>query len=184
VVVAARLVHRSDALSAEDLGVSPIPADFVPPRSLRSVDQAVGRVVLSDLAVGEVVTETRLARVRAGPVASLVPEGLRAFAVQTSLPSGTVRPGDRVDVLATFGSGQPYTETVVEGVEVLLVLGERSPPQEDQSDLALDIAAAGIGEGLTLVVVVSPTQQEDLAFARAFADLAITIAPAEPSAHG
>jgi Flp pilus assembly protein CpaB len=179
IVVAARPVHRSDVLSRQDLAVRMLPATFAPPGSLEDIDEAAGRVALSDLASDEVVTATRLARVRAGPVASLVPEGLRAFAVQTSLPTGTVVPGDRVDVLATFGSGQPYTETIVEGVEVLLVLGGRSPPEGEQSDLALDIAAAGIEDTLTLIVLVSPTQQEDLAFARAFADLSISIAPAE-----
>jgi Flp pilus assembly protein CpaB len=107
-------------------------------------------------------------------VASLVPEGLRAFAVPTSLPPEAIAAGDHVDILATYGSGQPYTETVVEDVEVLLVMGGRSPPSEG---LGLDAGAAGVGPGLTLVVLVAPAQQEELAFARAFADLAVTIAP-------
>ena len=49
-------------------------------------------------------------------MASLVPRGLRAFAVPTSLPRGAAVPGDRVDILATYASGQPHSEMVVEGV--------------------------------------------------------------------
>jgi Flp pilus assembly protein CpaB len=175
VVVATSPVPRGSELAPNDLEVVRYPRSYVPPGAFDRISEAAGRVALSALAVGEVVTETRLARVRAGPVASLVPEGLRAFAVPTSLPPEAIAAGDHVDILATYGSGQPYTETVVEDVEVLLVMGGRSPPSEG---LGLDAGAAGVGPGLTLLVLVAPAQQEELAFARAFADLAVTIAPA------
>ena len=42
-----------------------------------------------------------------------MPAGLRAVAVTTSLPAGTVVADDHVDVLATFATGAPHTETVV-----------------------------------------------------------------------
>jgi hypothetical protein len=85
-----------------------------------------------------------------------------------------------VDVLATFGSGQPYTETVVEGVEVLFVLTEA--PGSSDGGLGLDLEAAGASSGTTLILLVAPEQQEELAFARAFASLEVAIAPAGESA--
>ena len=177
VVVAERYVSRGDAVGADDVVLRTMPRRFRPPGSYSKVSQVSGRVALADLAPGEAVTTTRLARVRAGPVASLVPEGLRAFAVPTSLPAGAVEPGDSVDVLATYGSGQPHTETVVEEVEVLFVLpGGGTGP--GGSALDLDAEAAGVGDSITLIVLVSTEQQERLAFARAFADLAVSIAPA------
>jgi Flp pilus assembly protein CpaB len=179
VVMAAQPVERGSVLAPSQLRLEEMPQAYAPPGVIGEISKAAGRVALSDLAPGEVVTETRLARVRAGPVASLVPEGLRAFAVPTSLPPGALVPGDRVDVLATFASGQPHTETVVTGVEVLFVLGDAA---SDSSSLGLDASAAGIGEATTLILLVSPTQEEDLAFARAFADLQVAIAPAEESA--
>jgi Flp pilus assembly protein CpaB len=176
VVVAAQQVERGSTLAPIQLRLDEMPEAYAPPGLIGEISKAAGRVALSDLAPGEVVTETRLARVRAGPVASLVPEGLRAFAVPTSLPPGALVPGDRVDVLATFASGQPHTETVVTGVEVLFVLGDAAG---GTSGLGLDASAAGIGEGTTLILLVSPGQEEDLAFARAFADLQVAIAPSE-----
>jgi len=122
VVVAAESVDRGTTLLRSHLRIAQIPRRYVPPGTISDISKAAGRVLLAGLSPGEVVTETRLARVRAGPVASLVPRGLRAFAVPTSLGRGVVAPGDRVDVLATFGSSQPHTEVVVEAVEVLLVL--------------------------------------------------------------
>jgi len=99
-----------------------------------------------------------------GPVAALVPDGLRAIAITAAVPSGVLAAGDRVDVLATFASGQqPHTETVVEGAEVLSV-----------------VTAAGLEESAgasTLVLLVTPDVAERLAFARAFADLAVAVAP-------
>jgi Flp pilus assembly protein CpaB len=174
VVVAESSVARGTAIRAEALRVVRIPRAFAPPGALDSVSQAAGRVALAALAPGEVVTETRLARVRAGPVASLTPEGLRAFAVPTSLPRGAVAAGDHVDVLATYGSGAPHTETAAAGLEVLLVL---EPPSGGSG------GPTGLGGGTngaaqaTLMLLVSTDQEERLAYAAAFASLSIAIAP-------
>ncbi len=181
VLVAASRIPRGSTVSPDQVRLSSVPKTYAPPGALQSISQAAGRVALTVLAPGEAVTDTRLARVRAGPVASLVPPGLRAFAVPTSLPPATLQPGDRVDVLATFGSGQPYTETVVEGVEVLFVLTEAAGGSGD-GGLGLDLDAAGVSSGTTLIVLVAPEQQEELAFARAFASLEVAIAPAGESA--
>ena len=179
VVVASVDVARGSALAAAGLRVQALPERYAPPGALTSIQEASGRVALSDLAAGEVVTTTRLARVRAGPVASLVPEGLRAFAVPTSLPPGAVAAGDHVDVLATYGGGpvgQPHTETVVEGVEILFVLGDEAG-SGSSGGIDLDVSAAGGGSSLTLILLVSPDQEERLAFARAFSNMEVAIAP-------
>ena len=177
VVVAGEPIHRGATLVDAQLRLVRLPQAFAPPGSLEDIASAAGRVVLADLAAGEVVTQTRLARVRAGPVASLVPRGLRAFAVPTSLPPGAVAPGDRVDVVATYASGQPHSEVVVEAVEVLFVLGPSQSAHE--GSLGLDAGAAGAEAATTLVLLVSPDQEERLAFARAFASLEVGIQPAE-----
>src|SRR5207247_1542751 len=72
------------------------PSRFSPPGAIAGPDQAVGRVLLAGMATGEPLTQTRLAPRRAGPVASLVPEGYRAFAVTPSLPAAAVRPAAHI----------------------------------------------------------------------------------------
>jgi Flp pilus assembly protein CpaB len=178
VVVATVPIPRGAVLEKSQLGAAWLPQAYAPPGALTDIEQASGRVVLAALASGEVVTETRLARVRAGPVASLVPRGLRAFAVPTSLPRGTVVAGDHVDVLAAYASAQPHSEVVVEGVEVLFVLAP-SGSHASGGALGLDVHAAGADGAITLILLVSPDQEERLAFARAFADLEVAIQPAE-----
>ena len=184
VVVASVRIERGAALAPGELRLAHMPLPYAPPGALDDISKAAGRVALADLSPGEVVTETRLARVRAGPVASLVPRGLRAFAVPTSLPANLVEPGDRVDILATFNTGQVHTEVVVSGVEILLVLSSGTTRQSasgasDRGGLGLDAEAAGLSGSTTLVLLLSPDQQERLAFARAFANLEVTMAPAD-----
>jgi Flp pilus assembly protein CpaB len=163
VVVATRAVPRGTVLVEGDLRRATMPARYAPPGVLGSVEAAVGATLAADLAPGEPLTETRM--VRAGPVAAQVPSGLRAMPLQVSLPGGAVVPGDRVDVLATYGAGQPYTETVATAVEVLQV-----HPGTDPDEL---------GAVSTVILLVDPETVEQLAYARAFAELALSVASAE-----
>jgi Flp pilus assembly protein CpaB len=178
VVVTVRTVHRGSVVEPGQVRVVVMPRAYAPPGAFHHIQQAAGRVALADLATGEAVTATRLARVRAGPVASLIPPGLRAFAVPTSLPAGAVRPGDRVDVLGTYQSGQPHTERVVSAVEVLFVLGPHTGGSGGGGALDLDPSGAGGVQGTTLIVLVASDQEDRLAFARAFANLEVVLAPA------
>jgi Flp pilus assembly protein CpaB len=178
VVVAASQIPRGTVLAETQLRLARMPQAYTPPGSIDAIAKAAGRVVLAGLAPHEVVTETRLARVRAGPVASLVPRGLRAFAVPTSLPDGAVIPGDRVDVVATYASGQPHSEVTAEGIEVLFVLGP-SAGGSTGGGLGLDAESAGAEAATTLILLVSPDQEERLAFARAFANLEVAVEPSE-----
>jgi Flp pilus assembly protein CpaB len=177
VVVAARPVERGHQLAEEDLRLDAWPRALAPPGGFDQISKPAGRIALTALAPGEAVTETRLARVRAGPVASLVPQGLRALTVPSTLPAGSVVPGDHVDVLATYQGEIPRTETVASGLEVLMVLGA-SGLGSPSTDVSMDTAGAGIGGGsTTLVLLVPQAEQGRLASARAAASLEVTIAP-------
>ena len=159
VVLAARDLGRGTVLAEGDLAVASVPTAFAPPGAARATDEVVGRALLSDLAAGEAVTATRIG-VRAGPIASQVPPGLRAFAIAVPVPEGSLRPGDRVDVLGAYGGPHPWSDTVAADLEVLAVL---PPPEGD------------IGAEPSLVLLVSDATAERLAYARAFADLTVSI---------
>ena len=169
VVVAGRDIARGATLGADALEVRRMPDGFVPPGALRDVAGAEGRVLLAPLTQGEAVTVTRLAAPHAGPVAALIPPGLRAYVVATDVPPEVIRAGDRVDVLGTFGGGRPYTETVASGLEVLSVLGPGST----------DALSGAPSDAPRLVLLVSPDTAERLAYAASFGDLSVTIAGAQ-----
>ena len=162
VAVATRDLARGVPLGAGDARVEQIPAAYTPPGTLGRVGDAVGQTTVAPIAAGEPLTDTRLGR-GAGPIASQVPAGLRAVLMPTNLPQGVVRTGDRVDVLATYSGGQPYTETAASGLEVLAVL--------DPSGLSV----GGAPSGVTLVLLTDPGGAEELAHALAFAEARIAV---------
>jgi pilus assembly protein CpaB len=173
VVAAAATLTRGATLTADMVRTIQMPAAFAPPGALDDPGVAVGRVLSSDVAAGEVLTRTRLSGSEAGPVAAIVPPGLQAVVIASTLPADAVRPGDHVDVLAAFGGGHPHVETAASGVEVGQVLAPST--------------GAGLASGVTdapgpsLVLLVDPDAAERLTFATAFATLTVVIDP--PDGH-
>jgi Flp pilus assembly protein CpaB len=91
-------------------------------------------------------------------------------------PGGTVRPGDHVDVVATFGAngGRPYTDTVATALEVLDVVEAGQP---------VSASASGGASGPPIVVLADPLTVERLARAASQALLTVAIVGAdEPTA--
>lgn len=168
VVVAANDLTRGSTLDVASLRVIDVPSTLVPPGTIATPEGATGRVLSADLAEGEVLTETRLAGAGAGPVAALVPPGLRAFVLPAGPPAGTLRPGDQIDVLATYGAnaGRPYTETVASALEVLDVV-------ENGSSVAT--GPGGAPAGPPIVVLADPLTVERLARASSLALLSVAI---------
>jgi len=176
VVVAAADLTRGSSLVPDSFRVVDVPSTLVPPGSLTGLEQVAGRVLVADIAEGETLTETRLGGARAGPIAALVPPGLRAFVLPSGPPAGTVRPGDEVDVLATYGAfaGRASTETVAPALEALDVV---------DADGAVAIAS-GPGAppaGPPIVVLADPSTVERLARAASLGLLSIAIVGDDPA---
>jgi Flp pilus assembly protein CpaB len=169
VVVASRALARGTVLGEDMLSVRSVPSSFAPPGALSSPARAVGRVLTSDVAEGESVTRTRLAAPGVGPVAAVVPSGLRAFAIHVWLPPRSVHARDRVDVLVTFGGPRAHTETVATDVEILAVVPPATPGD--------GLAGGGPSGETALVLLTSPTAAESLAYASAFGTVAVSIVP-------
>jgi len=169
IVIAATDLARGTALSNEMLDTASLPEDFVPPGAVPDIATVIGRILTSDMDAGETLTRSRLAATTVGPVAALVPEGLRAVVVPSGAPAGTVRAGDRVEVYATYGGGRPHTELVATGLEVVRVLAGGAS------------SGSGVGgtstsdPGVALVLLVDGDAAARLAYAHAFGQLQIAI---------
>jgi Flp pilus assembly protein CpaB len=173
VVVSTIDVARGATLTPSQLEVRNVPSAFAPPGAFARINDVSGRAAVADLAAGEAVTRTRVSAAGAGPVAALVPPGLVAVSIDAGVPRGTLRRGDRVAVLATYGGGHPHTETVAGDLEVLMVLDPASG-----GGLA---PSSGEAASTQLVLLVSPDIAEALAYATAFGTLAVAIdAPPSP----
>jgi len=166
-VAAVEDVARGDVLTEEMLRLVTLPSRFAPPGAMRDIDRAAGRIAIADIAAGEVVTALRIAGAKSGPTASLVPPGMRAVQVPVADAVG-IEQGDLVDVIATFAGGGAHTEVAGEAIEVLAV-------DRGGGGGSFGAAAAPTSEGVGLVLLVTPTDAERLAFASAFATLSIAV---------
>lgn len=154
-VVAGRAVGPGEHLSADDLALTAVEL----PESLRRAaftdpDEVVGSVSMGPLAPGELV--------QAGSIGAGAgtPEGRElSFSVEAEWAvAGTIRPGDRIDLLATYGDGaSAETGPVLEGAVVRRIaetggdgIGETSRQTitvtvDDPADIAPTVNAARAG---------------------------------------
>ncbi len=163
VLVAARDLAAGVPLAAADLEVRALPEALVPLGVLQPGDETVGRLLTGAVRAGETLTDVRLL----GP--SLV-DGLGAGAVATPVRVadagvvGLVRPGDRVDVLATpatLDAEVGATHVAASGVIVVAIPDPSTP--------------GGFGDGALLVLATSPQTAADLAAATVTSRLSITV---------
>jgi Flp pilus assembly protein CpaB len=167
VVIAARDVARGSMLPEEALEVLTMPSGFTPPGALHDLAHATGRIAITDLAAGEIVTELRLAHGGSGPTASLVPAGMRAVQIPVAATAG-VAPGDLVDVIGTFGGGGAHTEVTGEALEVLAV-------RRGGAGGSFGAAGTTTSGSVGLIVLATPDDAERLVFASVFASLSIAV---------
>jgi Flp pilus assembly protein CpaB len=166
VVVAAGPVERGATILPDDVRVEEVPATVAPPGAFGDPAHAIGRTTLTALGEGEAVTPTRLVGGQGGPLASLVPPGLRAVPIVVqSVPGGLVR-GDRVDVISTYGEGRMYSETVGHELEVLVA------PEEDTGGAT---SVGGDGGGTQLVVLADTATASRLARSSVASVLSIAV---------
>ncbi len=171
VVIAASDLARGTVLSDAMLKPSSLPRTFVPSGAIRDPASLVGRVLTADIEAGEVITRSRLSQPQVGPIAALVPDGLRAVTIPGDVPEGTIKAGDRVEISATYGGGRPHTELVASGIEVLRVL---SASTDQGGGIGATTTSSG-DAGVTLVLLVDADAASRLAYARAFGQLQVAI---------
>jgi pilus assembly protein CpaB len=154
VVVAVRLVPRRSVLTQADVETRELPEDSIRSGAVVKVEDAVGKITLTELTEGQIVLAQNLLDVGAegGPQEAEVSlaEALEEGEVAVALPVtdimtkyGVVQPGDKVDVLFTANVvGKTYQEDVprgglvalmaVQNLEVLHIVTETPPAQEGE----------------------------------------------------
>jgi hypothetical protein len=125
-----------------------LPVDLTSPLSERAIpteelDSLIGRVLVAPLSQGDLVSRTSV--VDDGGVA---PAQTLSFALpRNAAVGGTLRPGERLDVLATYGSADSaYTAYVVRGVPLLRVTGPDGEPLGIASEVVLTVAVTELAD--------------------------------------
>jgi Flp pilus assembly protein CpaB len=137
VVVAARDLAAGSVLTAGDLRLDDIPAVFLPPRAVTSLDAAVGFVSLGPVSEGEALAATRLGT--SAYATSVTPGNVAITVGFATVPAG-FSTADRVDAYATYAGARPYTTLVGEDLHVLAI-GQTSTSVSGptSTDVTLDV---------------------------------------------
>ena len=134
VVIVVQDVGPKTVLTREMLKEVKVPASFVQPGAVNKIEPIVGTVVKDQLIAGEQVVRHRLLLdLQGSGMAYQLAPGMRAFTLSVnefSGGAGFIRPGDKVDVLATFDKSiaGDYTSNVVLQ-DVLVLAMNRSDVQ-------------------------------------------------------
>ena len=130
VVVAARDLPLGRVLTAEDVKLVAWPGSSVPENFSTSVEEVLGRGIITPVTMNEPLLSGKMALKEAGgglPI--VITEGMRAISVRVNeviQVAGFVMPGTHVDVFVTIDppegrTGGPITKLVLENVTVLTV---------------------------------------------------------------
>jgi pilus assembly protein CpaB len=162
VVAAAGELRGGITLIREDLRLVDLPSDVVPAGALGSIDAVIGQVLSGPVRAGEPLTDARLF----GPgLLTGWGDDLVATAVRVADPGVVLllRPGDRIDVYSTPGSGLGAAAVIAAAVPVLAI-----PEPADE---------AVIAEGALLVVGTTARQAASLAEAAVTSRLSVVLRP-------
>ena len=130
VVVAQMDLGTADSLSAAELMLVDWPAQLVPTGAIHAISGAEGRVTRRPLVTGEPVLEGALFDMGAeGGLPAVIASEHRAVSVKVDSVigvAGFVKPGSRVDVMATVRrvdtkDSLPYSKVILQDVKVLAI---------------------------------------------------------------
>lgn len=160
VTVAAADLPPGSTLTAQDLAVAPLPADYLPPGAVLDQAEVVGRTLTGAIAAGEPLTHSRL--LAQGPRA----DGLHTVPVRLAdaEAASLLTPGSVIDLV--LASGHTGGRVIAEGVQVITVpqraattgFGQASRAAGSLIVVATDrrtavaLAAAGTQPGLGVVL--------------------------------
>jgi hypothetical protein len=146
-VVAARTVRPGDAFASSDLTRTRV--DLPPAlrgRAFTDPSALVGATALSPIEAGELIQAGQVIRKQGGAGTTEV-----SFPLEASRIGHGLRAGDRVDVVATYGTGiDAYSLVIGRHLQVLSVTRARGTLGGESSAVVLTVALPGRADSLAL----------------------------------
>lgn len=164
-VVAARAVGPGERFTADHLALAPVDlgADLRE-RAFTSADSLIGAVATGPIGEGELVQASSVAADE-GPS----PERELSFPVSSTWAGGgELRPGDRIDVYATYGEGTgSQTRRVLTDVRIRRI---ETVSSERLGETGQQTVTVGLDDEVPVALVVNAVQSAEVAIARVSGD--------------
>jgi pilus assembly protein CpaB len=172
VAIATADLSWGTVLTDEMTRIVAVPADAPPKGHFPSTDGLKGRVLIADIKQHEPILESKLAptSVTVGGISAITHSDKRAVAVRVDdvvAVGGFIKPGDRVDVLATLRrpgeTDAPVTKVVLENIRVLAI-GQDVERTAQHDEAAKDRESTTVTPSV-MTLEVTPAEAEQLALA-------------------
>lgn len=175
VVVALTKIPANTEIRASMLAWRKVPKEALHPDAVQNLQDVQGRITANDIFAGEQVLWSRLLPKGTVPgLAYNIPEDKRAVTVAVNEVigvAGFIKPGDKVDVIATFAFDPPQSTTILQNVTVLAIAQEMHSDAKQEAKLSTSVTFA-----------LSPSQAERLVLAESLGEIRLALRP--PQAVG
>ena len=176
-VVAVVDIKPRTTVTREMIEITRLPQDHIAPDALSDIKLVEGQMTLSHIKLKEQIRRSDLVpKGQAPSLAYAIPPGKRAIAIaagEVSAVGTAVKPGDHVDVLATYTdpvAKQETTQMILQNVPVLMVNQGETEGQGQQG-----------GAKSSMTLAVSPEEAELLTAADRAGVLRVSLRPVEDS---
>ena len=136
IVVAREDIPARTKVTSDMVTLMPYPKDLLTPGAVQDRKEVEGRVTLVRLKAKEQIRSSDLLGEGQTPSLSYdIPEGMRAMAIgasEISAAGNAVKPGDHVDILATYSEPNTHQETTRLVLQNVLVLAVNQAEQNTQ----------------------------------------------------
>lgn len=187
VVVVAQNVAPKTVLTKEMLKLENVPSVYVQPGAVDKINTAVGVMVKDQLMAGEQVVKHRLLLDTKGDgLAFQLPPGMRAYTIgvnEISGGAGFIRPGDKVDVLASYDksvTGEYTSQLVLQDITVLALNRSDVQPAVNTGETkgtAKSSAASTDNKLTSVTLAITPEDSAKMALAEDRGKIRLALRP-------
>jgi len=180
IVVARDDIPARTKVTGDMVTLMPYPKDLLTPGAIQDRKEVEGRITLARLKAKEQIRSSDLLPLGQSPsIAYDIPDGMRAITIgasEVSAAGGAIKPGDHVDILATYtepATHQATTRLILQDVLVLFVNQAETNPQGQtgaKSSMTLavkpedaELLTAADREGVLRVMLRAPTDKNVVA---------------------
>lgn len=182
VYVASRTIPANSAVTDSDIKIAKVPKDLLNPKAVMDKSQIVGKRLKDSIIQGEEIVADRLADESKVSLSFRMPAGKRALSIEVdeqTAVSGLLRPGDFVDIVASFekeeaenGSTKTIypriTSILLQNAEVLALGQDQAIADEKLKELPK-----------TVTLAVDPQDVEKVIYASEYGVLRLVLRSAE-----
>lgn len=181
VVIAKKNIPAKTQITADMVEQVKIPGQYLQPGAMVEASKVLGVIAKEDIIAGEQVTERLLVlSSKSVGFTGMIPRDKRALSITVDMGNGVaglIKPGDYIDLLATFGgksSSDSITNIFLQDILVLAVDKDIEMGSQDKG------ADKGSDKKTVLTLAVSPDEAEQVTLAEEKGKLRVALRPYLP----